>query len=90
MGLLGKLIAAKVVAKAVQKLQSKNVASEATLRARQGLHIPASARMTPATRTGLANKAVDFYERNPKLVAGAATLIMAALAASLSRGRKLR
>ena len=40
-----------------------------------------------ASRTGIAGKAVGFYEKNPKLVAGVATLLMAALAASLSKGR---
>jgi hypothetical protein len=84
MGLLGKLIAGKVVAKAVQKVKQKEA-----LRAQQGQYIPAGASVArpPAT---IAGKAVAFYEKNPKLVAGAATLLMAALAASLSKGRGLR
>ena len=85
MGLLGKLIAGKVVAKAVQKVKQKNAAE---LRARQGQYIPAGSDVLPAGRTDLATKAVSFYEKNPKLVAGAATLLMAALAASLSKGRR--
>jgi hypothetical protein len=89
MGLLGKLIAGKVMAKAVQKVKQKN-AAQAAPPAPQGQYIPAGAGVMPAARPGLANMAVDFYEKNPKLVAGAATLIMAALAASLSKGRKLR
>ena len=58
------------------------------MRARQGQYIPAGTSVTPAAPAGLAHKAVEFYEKNPKLVAGAATLLMAALAASLSKGRK--
>ena len=85
MGLLGKLIAGKVVAKTVQKLNQKNAAAQAARRVQHGQYIPAGARV--ATGTGLAGKAVGFYEKNPKLVAGVATLIMAALAASLSKGR---
>ena len=90
MGLFGKLIAGKVVAKAVQKMKQKDAAAEAAMRAQQGTYIPAGAVAGMPARTGLAGKAVDFYEKNPKLVAGAATLIMAALAASMSKGRKLR
>ena len=82
MGLVRKLIAGKVVAKAVKTLKQRN-ASAAALRARQGQYIPAGT----AARTGLADRAVEIYEKNPKLFAGAATLIMAALAASLSKGR---
>ena len=89
MGLFGKIIAGKVVAKAVQKMKQKDAAAEAALRARQGQYIPAGAAVPGAVPTTLSGKAVAFYERNPKLVAGAATLVMAALAASLSKGRKL-
>ena len=88
MGLLGKLIAGKVVAKAMRKLKQKDAAAQAAMRVQQGQYIPAGASV--ASRTGMAGKAVDFYEKNPKLVTGAATLIMAALAASLSKGRRLR
>ena len=87
MGLVRKLIAGKVVAKAVKTLKQRNAASAAALRTRQGQYIPAGTSARPAARTGLADKAVEIYERNPKLFAGAATLIMAALAASLSKGR---
>ena len=86
MGLFGKIIAGKVVAKAVQKMKQKDAAAQAAMRAQQGQYIPAGASVVPNTLTG---KAVAFYEKNPKLVAGAATLVMAALAASLSKGRKL-
>ena len=85
MGLLGKLIAGKVVAKAVQKVKQKEA-----LRARQGQYIPAGASVAAPPPGTIAGKAVAFYEKNPKLVAGAATLLMAALAASLSKGRGLR
>ena len=88
MGLLGKLIAGKVIAKAVTKVKQRDAAAQAAMRARQGQYIPAGTNV--AVGTTLAGKAVGFYERNPKLVAGAATLLMAALAASLSKGRKLR
>ena len=87
MGLLGKLIAGKVIAKAVTKVKQRD-AAQAAMRARQGQYIPAGTSV--ATSPSLAGKAVGFYERNPKLVAGAATLLMAALAASLSKGRQLR
>ena len=86
MGLLGKLIAGKVMTKAVPKMNQKSAAAAAA-RARQGQYIPAGARVPS---TGVADKALAFYERNPKLVASAATLLMAAVAASLSKGRKLR
>ena len=85
MGLFGKLIAGKVVAKAVQKVKQRE-AAQAALRAQQGQYIPAGTNV--ATGPTLAGRAVAFYERNPKLVAGAATLVMAALAASLSKGRR--
>jgi hypothetical protein len=88
MGFLGKLIAGKVIAKAVTKVKQREVAAQAAMRAQQGQYIPAGANVM--TETTLAGKAVGFYERNPKLVAGAATLLMAALAAGLSKGRKLR
>ena len=89
MGLLGKLIAGKVVAKAVQKVKQREAAAQlAAVRAQHGQYIPAGTNV--ATGTTLAGRAVGFYERNPKLVAGAATLLMAALAAGLSKGRKLR
>ena len=39
MGLIGKLIAGKLAAKAVQRLKQKNAAAETTLRARQGQYI---------------------------------------------------
>ena len=89
MGLLGKIIAGKVVAKTMQKMKAKDEAAEAAFRAeqaRQGVYIPANAPARPRT---IANQAVDFYERNPKLVAAAGTLIMAALAAGMSRKRRI-
>ena len=88
MGLLGKLIAGKVMGKAVQKLNQRS-ATAAAQRARHGQYIPAGT-VAPSVRSGVAGKALDFYEKNPKLVAGAATLVMAAIAASLSKGSKLR
>ena len=89
MGMLGKLIAGRLVAKAAQRIKQKNAAMDVQRRGASGEYIPAGTGAMPA-RTGLAYKAVDFYEKNPKLVAGAATLIMAALAASLSKGTKPR
>ena len=89
MRLLRNLIVGKVVAKAVKTLNQKAAATQATSRAYAGQYIPASASVGSVARSGIAGKAVAFYEKNPKLVAGAATLLLAALAASLSKGRKL-
>ena len=89
MGLLGKIIAGKVMAKAVKKLNQRNAALAAQPAVRQGQYIPAASRGQAVASSGLAGKALAFYEKNPKLVAGAATLVMAAVAASLSKGRKL-
>jgi hypothetical protein len=90
MGLIRKLIAGKLVAKAVQKLNQKAAATTVASRPYAGRYIPATAGTMPAARTGIADKALAFYERNPKLVAGAATILMAAVAAGLSKGRRLR
>lgn len=87
MGLLGKLIAGKVMAKVVKKLNHKSAALDVRPAVRQGQYIPASGGKA-VTPSGLAGKAIAFYEKNPKLVAGATTLLMAAVAASLSKGRK--
>ena len=87
MGLLGKLIAGKLMAKAAQNLNRRSAAAAAARGPVNGRYVPATAGASAAAPTGLAGKAVSFYERNPKLVAGAATLLMAAVAASLTKGK---
>ena len=56
MGLLGKLIAAKVMAKAVQKLKQKDAAAQAARRVQHGQYIPAGAprAATPEVRHRIA------------------------------------
>lgn len=78
MGLLGKIIAAKVTAKLVEGMNRKARATPATPASRQE-YIPANA---PATRSGLgglASRCGQFCRDNPKLM-GSLGIAVAALA----------
>ncbi|HYC37176.1 MAG TPA: hypothetical protein VEC19_12190 [Usitatibacter sp.] len=87
MGLFGKLIAGKLVAKAMRKMKEKDAAAEAAARTQ---YIPRGAPVPPRpSGNAVVDRAASFYQRNPKLVAAAGSLLLAALTAALSKRRRL-
>ena len=90
MGLIGKIVFAKLATRATRRLQraaAARAAAAPAARAASGQYIPAGA-VAPASRGGaLIDSAARFYQQNPKLATALGTAVVAALAAGLSRRR---
>lgn len=87
MGMLTKLLGLKVAQKVVSRLDAKADAKDAQLR-RQYI---AAGQPLPANHGrghAMLRKANDFYQQNPKLVASLATVVLAGVAAALSKKRR--
>jgi hypothetical protein len=86
--MLTKLLGLKVAQKVVQRLDARADAKDAQLRRQQ--YIPAG-QPDPAygklRGNSVAQKAGQFYQQNPKLVASLATVVLAGLAAALAKKR---
>jgi len=87
MGMLAKMLGLKVAQKVVQRLDARADAKDAQLRQQ---YIPAG-QPEPAYGGWRGNAAVQkagqFYQRNPKLVASLATVVLAGVAAALAKKR---
>lgn len=86
MGMLTKVLGLKVAQKVVQRLDQRSQRKDAELRQQ---YIPAAQR-APApgrSRHAVLQKAGDFYQQNPKLVASLATVLLAGVAAALAKKR---
>jgi hypothetical protein len=85
--MLSKLLGLKVAQKVVSRLDAKADAKDAQLRQQYiaaGQPLPAR----HARGHAMLQKAGDFYHRNPKLVASVATVVLAGVAAALSKKRR--
>ena len=77
MGVLTKALKLKVAQRVVKRLNAKADAKDAQLRAQQ---YNAAGEPLPPVRG-------NFYQRNPKLVASVATVVLAGLTAALAKKR---
>ena len=91
MGLLAKLftgkMAANVVNRAIARREAQRVAAGATARTAAGEYIPAGqvASRGAMGHGALLDRATQIYQKNPKLIAGIATLAAAAVLAGMKR-----
>jgi hypothetical protein len=90
MGILGKILAGKMVMSAVDRARSQRYPT-GDAPAGEGQYLPAD----PSARTGLAeygssllNSAGQYYKQNPRKVQMLGLLAGAALLASMSKGRR--
>jgi hypothetical protein len=84
MGLIGKILAAKLVAKLTERLDRAQTGPLP-----RAEYIPARRAQPPRGRGGaLLDRAGRLYQRNPRLVATLGTAALALIAAGLARRRR--
>jgi hypothetical protein len=90
MGILGKILAGKMMASAVDRMSRRNDTSVATTGA-EGQYIPASRSGTslglPASMGSIVDRAGEFYRANPKKVHAMGAVAAAILLARMGQRR---